>query len=113
MIRHQHRPWKTYVVVIAILASMAACSKKKPDSNIETVAENQTLSLTAAEKYIKQQEEDKHAADYYKVDNQQRVVVEDSLIDDVNASVGDVSANAEKARLTALQADAAAAKKSH
>ncbi len=102
MIRHQPRLWKTYALVIAILTSAAACSKKK-DAAIESTPDNQTASLTAAEKFIKQQEEDKHSADYYKVDNKQRVVVEDSLIDDVNATIGDVSVNAETARITALR----------
>jgi len=72
--------------------------------------ETQTASLSAAEKFIKQQEEDQHSADYYKVDNKQRVVVEDSIIDDVNANIGDVSENAEKSRIIALKANEASGK---
>ncbi|AXI01644.1 hypothetical protein [Aquirhabdus parva] len=106
-ISHQ---WPTCFLIAVILISVGGCSKKKPDPAMET-PETQTASLSAAEKFIKQQEEDKHSADYYKVDNKERVVVEDSIIDDVNANIGDVKANAEKARIIALKDNEASGRK--
>jgi hypothetical protein len=107
---HRKYQWQICALIFVILTSATACSKKKPDPAINT-PETQTASLTEAEKFIKQQEEDKHSPDYYKVDNKQRVVVEDGIIDDVNAKVGDVSANAEKARITALKDNEASGRK--
>lgn len=80
----QYRQLQVGVFALTVLFGATACSKQKTDeSKVEASAPEQTL--TPEEQAIKQQETEKHPADYYKTDNKQRVAEEDSLLDDVSS----------------------------
>ncbi len=111
---------QSYSVVLGALSlvvmfGVSACSKKEPDAAAPTTTANTVApvnpNVAAAEHYFQQQEQDHHPADYYNVNNKQRVNVEDSLIDDVNAKVPDAAENAEKVRIEALKANEAEKKR--
>ena len=106
------------VLSIVVMLGVSACSKKDADTTPTTssssnnvVAPSVNPHVAEAERYFQQQEQDHHSADYYDVNNKQRVNVEDSLIDDVNAKVPDAAANEEKVRIEALKANEAEKKR--
>ena len=117
----QKQTYRVGLMVVSLVAmlSVSACSKKDADAPVPTTttSSNNVVQpavnphVADAERYFQQQEQDHHAADYYNVNNKQRVNVEDGLIDDVNAKVPDAAANEEKVRLEALKANEAEKKR--
>lgn len=102
------------VLSLVVMLGVSACSKKDSDATAPTttnVVAPVNPNVAAAERYFQQQEQDHHSADYYNVNNKQRVNVEDGLIDDVNAKVPDAAENAEKVRIEALKANEAEKKR--
>jgi len=80
----QYRQLQVGVFALTVLFGATACNKHKAqESKVEASVVEQTL--TPEEQAIKQQEVEKHPADYYKADNKQRVKEEDGLLDDVNS----------------------------
>lgn len=118
MIQKQTNSIGLSVLSLVIMLGLSACGKKDSDATPTTTSNNVVAPtvnphVAEAERYFQQQEQDHHPADYYDVNNKQRVNVEDSLIDDVNAKVPDAAAaaNEEKVRIEALKANEAEKKR--
>ena len=117
----QKQTYRVGLVAVSLIAMLggSACSKKDTDTPAPTTttSSNNVVQpavnphVADAERYFQQQEQDHHSADYYNVNNKQRVNVEDGLIDDVNAKVPDAAANEEKVRIEALKANEAEKKR--
>lgn len=84
MKQSQYRQLYVSVFALIVLFGATACNKYKADeSKVEVSAVEKTL--TPEEQAIKQQEVEKHPAEYYKADNKQRVAEENGLLDDVSS----------------------------
>ena len=89
--------------VMVLALSVGACSKKK--DAVAQAMDNLPKSQSAAEQYVAKQEADSQSADYYATGNQDRKKVEDSMLDDVNATNKDAKSNEEAVRQRAMQAN--------
>jgi hypothetical protein len=76
---NKNRQWQALLLGLVLLT--VGCSKEKDEVSI--LAENEKMS--AAELEIKQQEADNYHPEYFKTNNQERVITENNIIDDLNA----------------------------